>query len=672
MKERVKKRVSELLQALGLVSKVQANSMTNDDWNQFHVEYEAKFGITLPADNEVNDDPAAVQAQTISPELQADVIKFAAGLNTNPSPEAQSATSSQPEAATVGQATVENAIRMIMNTAATLAQQPESHEPVANAKTEMQVLPRVLGVCGHSATHLFGIEHPMYARSNWFNQATATRKITDTALTTNQIEAFSQAFHEFTQTITARVQELHFNNQLGQLNYKQMATGSFAIDYGSLNIEFGKEYLVRRQDMIIAYLRTLKTVDHIFPWRSGIQDGEVVPTAAFGEFTQRYQAGEVFKGSTRISQEIARVSDVMIKYKFEDLIQLEKQYIGYLNKEGSDVMKWAFIEWLMVYIYQSMFNEQVRRRVIGVLVPVQTGVDNPAMFAADGALRAIERVEEELKVLPFKTLKTYNKSTIVDYIENMFEEVNKILPSLDGLKLHINEKHVPWYRQGFRDKYSTDTDYTGPKMQAIDYSLEQFIPVPNMDYNDYKMWITVPGNIESLQHLPGEMYNIYFERRLEALLAMGRWKEGAAINQAGMQCASETELEQTNRKFQWIFTNFPVTVLEKDVDVVDGSMNTQFITSDNMNATSITSIMKSSSERVIKIINGGKTNATTINKSGKFEKIKADWIPTAIGDYIKLYAELHIVTKEIGGKSIQVTEPTGNWLELERKITPSA
>ena len=82
----------------------------------------------------------------------------------------------------------------------------------------------------------------------------------------------------------------------------------------------------------------------------------------------------------------------MIKYKFEDLIALEKQYIGYLNKEGSDVMKWTFIEWLLVYIYKAMFNEQVRRRVVGVLVPVQEGVDNPAMFAADGVLRAIERV----------------------------------------------------------------------------------------------------------------------------------------------------------------------------------------------------------------------------------------------------------------------------------------
>lgn len=679
MKERVKKRVQEILQALGFISKVQANSMTNEDWNRFHSEYQAKFGISLSEDNEANDEPEA-QATAVTQELKAEVINFVTGLQTDtPAAPPTAQTVNQPAGETgpaantadPAQPTFEAAIRMLMGAVTTLARQPETSAPVATVQTDLQVLPRVLGSCAHSATHLFGIEHPLYARSQWFNQATVTRQLSDSALSTGQVNCFAETFNEFTRSLCARVQTLDNTNQLRSLDYKQMAAGSFAIDYGSLNIKFGEEYLVRRQDMIIAYLRSLKNVDHIFPWRSGIQDGEVIPVAGFGEVSQRYQAGEVFKGSARISYEIARVSDAMIKYKFEDLIALEKQYVGYLNKEGSDVMKWTFIEWLMVYIYQSMFNEQVRRRVIGVLVPIQEGVENPAMFAADGALRAIERVEEENKVLPFKNLKIYTKSTIVDYIETFFEEVNKVLPSLDGMKLFINEKHVPWYRQGFRDKYGTDTDYTGPKMQAIDYSLEQFVPVPNMDYNDYKMWITFPGNVESLQHLPSEMYNIYFERRLEALLAMSRWKEGAAMQMAGLQCTNETELEQTNRKYQWIFTNYPVTVLGADIDSVDASTNTQFTTSDNTKVTAITNIMKSSAERVVKIICGGKTNATRISKAGKFEKIKADWVPMAVGDYIKLYPELHVVDKVIGNKTFKVTEPTGNWLELERRVTPS-
>ena len=138
------------------------------------------------------------------------------------------------------------------------------------------------------------------------------------------------------------------------------------------------------------------------------------------------------------------------------------------------------------------------------------------------------------------------------------------------------------------------------------------------------------------------------------------------MNMAGLQCESETELAKTKRKLQWIFTNFPVTELVADATEVDGNLNTQFITGKNTKATAITAITDAPADRVVKIICGDTANATTIAKSGKFEKITAAWSPTAVGDYIKLYQE---VTKTIGGKQIKVTEPTGNWLELERKVT---
>ena len=106
-----------------------------------------------------------------------------------------------------------------------------------------------------------------------------------------------------------------------------------------------------------------------------------------------------------------------------------------------------------------------------------------------------------------------------------------------------------------------------------------------------------------------------------------------------------------------------------DATEVDGNLNTQFITGKNTKATAITAINDAPADRVVKIICGDTANATTIAKNGKFEKITAAWSPTAVGDYIKLYQELHVVTKTIGGKQIKVTEPTGNWLELERKVT---
>lgn len=665
MKNRVKTRVQEVLQALGFVQKVQNNTMTNADWDAFNNQYRETHGVTLEDDNNAADDepPSGTEGVTALPqELINEVTTIATAITTQ-------VESNNGQTTPPATPSLEDNIRTLVTAITNAQRTPESTEPVATVRAQGDVLNRVLGVCGHSQTHVFGIDHDMFNRKHWYNRDMVARQESKQSLTTEDVALFADQFRSYTRSITSRVQELSANNQIGMLDYKQMVAGQFALTYDSLQVNFGSEYLTRRQDMIIAFLRTLKDVSSIFPVRSGIQNGEIIPQAFFGEFSQRYQSGEVFKGSSHITAEIARVSDVMIKYKFDDLIALEKQYIGYLNREGSDVMKWTFIEWLLVSIYKAMFNEQCRRRVIGVLVPIQAGVDNPAMFGADGALRAIQRVEEQHKVLPFKNLKTYSSADIVDYVETFFEEVNKIVPSLDGMKLYINEKHIPWYRQGFRTKYGSDTDYTGAKLQAIDYSLENFVAVPNMDYTDYKMWITVPGNIESLENKPGEMYNIYFERRLEALLAMGRWMEGSAVNMAGMACASESDLEATGRKHQFLFTNFPVTVLAADATTVDASKNTEFITSANTAAKAITAINNAPTDRVIKITCGNTTNATTIAKSGKFAKISAAWAPTAVGDYIKLYAELETTTKTIGDKTVTVTQATGNFLELERKVT---
>ena len=549
---------------------------------------------------------------------------------------------------------------------------PATPSPVETVRGGSEITRRVLGACPHSASHLFGISHPLFSRSRWYNRSITSLHCYSSSLTTENVAEFSDAFRGYTSSLKRRADQLVANNEMRTLNFNKMAAGEMIIDYGELEIKFGEEYLVRRQDMIIAYLRELPSVNDIFPWRSGIQDGEYVPAAFFGEFSQRYQPGEVFKGSVKLPPQIARVSDVMIKYKFDDLIALEKQYVGYLNKEGSDVMKWTFIEWLLVHIYTSMLNEQNRRRVIGVLVPVQVGVDNPALFAADGALRAIERDERELRVLPFDDLTTYTKANIVDYVETFFEYANRILPALDGFKLFINAKHIPWYRQGFRLKYGTDIDFDGPKLQAIDYSLENFVPVPNMDYTDYKMWLTVPGNVESLQDVPNEMYNIYFERRLEALLAMARWKEGACVNMSGMPCATRAELVATKRRYQYIFTNFPATTLAAGATIVPADANTLFITSANGAATAIAGIENASMDRVIKITCGSMTYATTIAKAGKFAGISAAWAPAAVGDWIELYPELHAVDKVINGKTYKITEPTGNWLELGRQVTTVA
>jgi hypothetical protein len=183
---------------------------------------------------------------------------------------------------------------------------------------------------------------------------------------------------------------------------------------------------------------------------------------------------------------------------------------------------------------------------------------------------------------------------------------------------------------------------------------------------DFKMWIAQPGNVETYEDRPNEMYQFYFERHMEQLYQASWWKEGAGVLAPGVQFKTAPELEASKRRMQWIFTNFPVVELDPDATVIDASEGFEFLTGVNTVATALTDILNASVERVYKVIIGDVANPTSIAKAGKFANISAPWTPTVAGEYIKLYAELVENTIVVSGVTKKVVQPTGNFLELER------
>ncbi|MCL1942560.1 MAG: hypothetical protein FWF54_03300 [Candidatus Azobacteroides sp.] len=679
MNKRAKERSKGILGFLGFNTKEKADKMTNQDWEKFNNSYKEKYGISFTEDLEKpdeNEPPTTEGNQTevttgdvISSEMQQQILAVL-----TEAAEASGTNAPENPPATVG-AVMQSFITAMndaVQTIRTLSANAESNVPaavVSGASQNGRDFAVILGHVPHTATHLFGIEDKFFSRENWWNSITATRVVSNTDYTTDEISAFREAFNFYGKTMKNRVNALVENGQIALLDYKKMIAGESSIDYSELEKEFGKRYMVRRQDMIIAYLRTLESVNDIFPVRSNVQDKETVVNAFFSEFSQAFQPGRVFKGGVKFTPEIYHVDDVMFKHLFDNLKDLERQYIGYLNKEGSNPMKWTFIEWLLANIYTVLFNEQQRRRVIGVRCPVQEGVDNPAVLAADGIIRSIWRVIEQRKILPFMDLKVYDETTMLEYAEEMWQMIMAILPNMAGMRMYANKKHRPWFLKNFREKYSKDGDFTGVKDSIMDLSPESIIWVPNMDMNDYLMWVTVPGNAENYELTPGEMYAVYFQQDLESLISASWWKEGAGLQMAGLQCETIAELEKTGRRFQYIFTNYPVTKLQADETKLNGLDNTVFETGENASAVAITDIENASVERVYKIICGSLTNKTTIKKSGKFENIKSTWEPASVGDYITVYAELKKENQTIAGKQVQVTVPTGNFLELDRRVT---
>lgn len=650
------KRFMAIVSALGFTEQLRAGNLTADEQRQIFSNYQEKYGTAFEDDRAANEDdeePQTTHQATLSPEEQQ---QLASVLGV-----------SQDDVVTTQDAIVRitQLVQQQNETISQLASLPETvtQQTVQGATFNTEVRNRMLGVTPHTSDHLFGISEPLYKRGPWFNELVVTRKLHNDHISTAERNDFISAFTTFSTSFNQRVEELNSNNAFEKLNYEQLTAGEGTIDYTNLTNTAG-EYTIRRTDLIIAYLRTLPGVSNIFPIVSHVQNKEIAPSASFGELSQGYRKGRIFKGNVRFAAEIYNVEDLMFKFNFEDLIDLEKMYIGYLNREGAAVIKWTFIEWIMVHFGTILHNEQQRRRVMGVNVPEQDVIANPAMFGADGILRAIERVEEQRKVQPFTDLTTYDANSIVDVFEEMWDRFTQLVDNTDGYRIYANAKHRQWYIRQFRAKYGEQTDFTGASgTPMIDLAPSSIIWVPNMPTNCFKIWITLPGNIETYEDRPSEMNSFEFVRDYESILALSRWKEGAGLLAAGVQYQTDEELKAAEFSSQWIFTNNPISDLEL-AEQISFKENNLFSFSGN---TTVATVTGYSTERVYKLV--AQATGNKIPASGAFEKLNTDFIAVAPGDYIKVYAELKDENKVIDGKTIKVTVPTGKFLELERRVT---
>lgn len=654
----------KLLQTLGFTDKVKNKEMTKEDWATFGAAFEKEHGISIQAAfDETSNKPSVTDVNitdVMKEEIQGSIQAACdnAGVET-PTLDMSSLGSTL--------ASMLGVMEAMGNNMAEMSKKPEQANPIATvgAVQDPSLMARVLGHSPHTNAHLFGIEEKYFALGTPQTDITVTRKAKGD-YSREEMGALQASFNAFCTDFKEHFGSRVDNNQIGLLDYNKMIKGESSIDYNPVNTKFG-EHSVRRFDMIIAYLRTLKSVSNIFPVISNVQNEAKIVTASFGELSQGHLAGHNYKGLAAFDGEVYRVNKVMFKFAIEDPKVLEEAYIGYMNQNGSNPMKWHFFEWLIVHFGTVLFNEEQRRRVVGHYAPRQGKFPNPAMLAADGTLRAIQRSEEELKVLPFRDLGVYDRTTILDYVRRFWEYVVEILPNMEGMRLRVNEKHQLWYIDAYDAKYHGNNDYTGPSSDIRYYSPKDIIWVPNMEINDYKMSITTFDNIANLEDKPNEMYAFYHQQDLEQFILASWWKGGSSVLVPGLPFASIEEFEKSDRKLQNLFTNYPVTKLDPDATTINGSLNREYLTGVNTATTEITDIKNPVIERVLTIICGDITDATTIKKAGKFAKIKADWKGVKVGDFIKLYPELHEVVKTIGGKDIKVVEPTGNWLELDRK-----
>lgn len=653
------KNVAAILKAMGISrEKVAAGNISAEEWKQIEEAYKTTHGKTLAEDKEAGEeaepDPAEPEAAAtqLSDEERTAIADM---LGIEPAQVAQKPAAAAQQAAQAAQAARQQAEQM--------AHQPEVKKPVVEAGMK-----RVNLFGGaHTAEYLFGIEHPLYARNKQYNQLTGTSIVG--RISSSDVQAASKDFLEMAQIVSERYAQLREAGALASLTMASLH-GEGQINMVPPTSELG-EYVVRRTDAIIAYFKEVPSVrGTFFPVHSNVQNAEVAISAIIGELSQGYRAGRIFKGGMSFAPDKYKVDDLMFKFNFADLVRLEKEYIGWLNRnEGSAIVKWTFIEWVLVHYGTQLIKEQSIRNVIGVRVPQQNVKANPSNLSADGALRAITRAIRQNRVLPFDSIGTYDADTMLDTVEAFADEVAKAHGGLDDMKIYLNKRHQRWYIRAYREKYGKDADFTGANAQLVDLDPASLVWLPNMKENDFIMFAMEPGSIELLEDKPGEMLAFDFTPEFEGVAVKSRWKEGAHAVKAGAPFKTVAELEADNYEHQFLFVNNPASALTIAA-TVNLSGNTLFTISQAAGespATAITTANGVAPDRVITLV--ASASGVTVEKSGVFSKISANFVAGAKGDYIEVYPELEDAIVTIDGESVTITRPTGKLLELGRKVT---
>ncbi len=441
-----------------------------------------------------------------------------------------------------------------------------------------------------------------------------------------------------------------------------MATSS--LDYASLKSDLGDYYRVRMQDRIQSFLTEIPDLEKIFPTESGYQDqAALVNMFLTDDFSQadgtpvNSSFDNVVKGGYKFEAEILTMYDVMFVHKFTQLKELEKTWIGFLNREGSSTMKWSFIQYILVETAKKLKNEKTIRSIRGVRKNPTQNVPGTSLQASNGLLKFIKNQVAAFKVKPF-ALGEWTPSTIAAYVKNGTKMIPEVLRDSGRIVCYMSTDALSDYHTNLETLYGLNQDYKADIMYVKEFPSVKIIPVMGMAPSKRMIW-TLDGNIKQFEDKPGEMLNFSIEQQDWTLKVWSNWRESVWAYLVGKKFASAAEMP-TDYSTQLIFCNDvdePADYfISMDANDTSPSVvnHTSLVSVANSVATAITTIDDCAVGQEVILKCGNATNAVTIAASGNFSLITAAWTP-AVGDILYL-------KKRSDGK----------FIELKREVVSSS
>lgn len=645
-----KEKLKSVLELLQLGKKFEDKTLSQEEFNSIVAEYQKKYQTTL------NDDLAAEQA---AKQTAKQAAEFQQMLNTiqsvikgvDPaSKENENPEEEQPQS----NATLEGILESLNGMRAdfqALAKKPEEDKPTQT----ITVSPVSINGFGNTPKYLFGVEHPMFSMQDRWNKIAANpRAAAALPEVDEQVDgvAFYKAAYGFAKSLKARYQYLQENKLL---DAPALAAGKYATNYEGVDkAGVGDQFIVLRQDALIARVLQLRDMTQYFPVAYGYQDRGLVFNAFFDEVSQAYQTGEVFKGGMKIENHMGYVDDAMIKMEWGPMKELERKYIGYLNKEGSDPIKWTMIEYQLLNTLTTAQVEQNKRRMRGIYVKPEAGVAGSYLNAGTGILYTLLRYVHQYDIKPHvdEDYRSYTQATMLAAVQEFLADVRSTVTEdmdIDQHVIYLNKNHQGWWIKNVRTTYGKDTDFTGPMgaLNVVPDTTTHIIWLPYLGQLPFMM-LHQPGNLQFLEYIPGEMLAMKMQEQMEQVRAWSTWKEGCSASFTGRRFDSRDAMDKNAYEWQQIFINlFAATIKDK----VDGNDGFWQVTGATTTADTITDIVNAKNGVAYCIEAGVAEHLPTIAKSGKFANISDAFTATKVGDYIMVI---------IGGD--------GNFRELERCV----
>lgn len=440
-----------------------------------------------------------------------------------------------------------------------------------------------------------------------------------------------------------------------------------SVDYSTLQDDLGAFYRTPWRDRIQSLLVKLPSLESIFPLESGYQDLATLVNIWLGEFSQADNTvgsnfDNVTKGSYEFGTETLRMFSVMFAHKFQNLAQLEKTWIGSLNREGSDPVKMSFIEYILAETAKKLHNEREMRRVNGVRKNPNPNQPGRAMEAADGFYEFIrKKVDGHIDNTPdggttgkvVYQIKPFNlpRITPANIGEVLYLGTSMIpdaIRSTGNVVCYIPAPLVPWYHKYNEAKYGLNQDYQANIMHVKEYPNVLLVPVPNADNHHRIVW-TVDGNFKCFEQKAGEMLDFRIEQQDWSLKVWANWKESVWAEAVGYKYTNPAEMDGS-RQLVWCndYDRPDDFFIEGQPDANPSAiLHNSIVTGLNKSVKEIDDIEGAKVGQVINIKCGPDgDNGVTIKKTGKFELISAVWTPKT-GDVISLM-------KRADGKFIEI------------------